>query len=131
MSLASSHTAAQGLLYHMMASNELILALEKYDPSALDEVLEQLYSRQQNSKEMFRGSKYKIQKRGARDRCRVEKFSTYSGPDDTTRWILASYSLQWTRDPLSFWQPPSHAVKSVAPPGELIKFYINANCEDH
>lgn len=86
---------------------------------------------QKDKKTCSKSSTYTIQKRGARDSSRVEKFSTYTWPDPTTRWILATSSVQWTQNPLSFWTPPGQPVESRATPGELIKFYINAKCEDH
>ncbi|KAM0714507.1 hypothetical protein Q7P37_009801 [Cladosporium fusiforme] len=112
-----------------MTTRELICALKKYDTAALDEILSHLYTMQQDKERPSRSSTYRIQKRGAREKARIENFFAYAGPDTTTRWILATNSLQWTRHPLSFWCPPGHAVQCTARPGELIKFYINARCD--
>jgi hypothetical protein len=77
-----------------------------------------------------KSSKYRIQKRGARDKSRIANFFTYKGPDTTTRWVLLNNSVRWMNDPQSFWEPPGHAVQCIAHPGELIKFYVNARCDD-
>jgi hypothetical protein len=89
-----------------------------------------LYTMQQDKKRCSKSSDYRIQKRGARDNSRIENFSTYAGPDTTTRWVLLKNGIQWTKSPLSFWQPPGHAVQCTAGAGELIKFYTNAKCDD-
>lgn len=89
-----------------------------------------LYDMQSTRKPLFETSSFKIQKKGSRDESRANNFFKYSGPDQVTRWILATNGLRWIRDPLSFWKNPAHAMQSTANPGQLIEFYINAKCDD-
>jgi len=135
----SSHTKTTSLtkpesikLYStpQMTPRELISALQKCDGGALDDILGVLYTMQQDKKKCSKSSDYRVHKRGARDNSRIENFSTYAGPDTTTRWVLLKNGIQWTKSPLSFWKPPGHAVQCTAGAGELIKFYINAKCDD-
>jgi hypothetical protein len=84
---------------------------------------------QNTDKPLFETSSFRIQKKGSRDQSRVKNFFAYSGPDDVTRWILATNGLSWIRDPLSFWKNPEHPIQSTANPGQLIEFYINAKCD--
>lgn len=89
-----------------------------------------LYHMQNTRKPLFETSSFKIQKKGSRDESRVKNFFTYSGPDQITRWILATNCLGWIRDPLLFWKNPEHPIQSTSNPGQLVEYYINARCDD-
>lgn len=79
---------------------------------------------------LFQASTFKIQKRGSREKARIENFAKYLGPDAQTKVVLAANLERWTREPLLFWSNPVHPMRSRSPSGQLVEFYMNARCDD-
>lgn len=99
----------------------------------LETILEALHNLQQAEPNRFRVSKFKIHKRGYRDESRVKKFSSYAGPDEMTRRVLAANARRWQQHPLAFWSDAERHVviaTSPYPPAQLVEVYVKAKCDD-
>ncbi|KAK6421853.1 hypothetical protein LTR95_016761, partial [Oleoguttula sp. CCFEE 5521] len=100
------------------------------DPIKLATHLEALHDMQVARPRCFGASRFKIQRLGSREAARIPKFFKYSGPDLQTLRVLTINTRRWTQDPLSFWLNPSHPILSATSSGQMVEFYMNAQCDD-
>jgi hypothetical protein len=74
------------------------------DTSLLNELLENVWNVLEERPELREQLKFRLRTPGGEDKARIEKLKRFSGPDRTTRDIIASRSTVWIDGSLSFWE---------------------------
>lgn len=76
---------------------------------------------------------FKIQKRGACEASRVNRFAEYTGTDEATKTVLSTHGRKWADFPHSFWTVPEQEGSlsfEASPTTRLVAMYMDAKCDD-
>ncbi|KAF2167547.1 hypothetical protein M409DRAFT_22352 [Zasmidium cellare ATCC 36951] len=109
--------------------HEMLVADDDLDREVVRHRMHELWQLKQSRPQLFKGSSFTIEAKLRKTSASNSRLEKYKGPDTETVEYVRTMKSEWSRNPQSFWLPPTTAyssLTSLSPEAQMVALYLQA-----